>query len=55
MKEGDLDIVELIIVNLLEENELQTGLKLYMQAHKENCNRFIYEKYERETTFLMVF
>lgn len=51
MREGDLDIVELIINNMPEENELQVRIKLYMQTHKGNCNNFIYSKYERETTF----
>ncbi len=52
MKENDIDIVELIINNMPEENELQYRIKLYMQAHKQNCNDFIYAKYSKETTFI---
>lgn len=51
MREEDLDIVELIIETMPEENELQSRIKLYMEAHKTNCNHFIYQKYAKETTF----
>lgn len=51
MREGDLDIVELMINNIPEENELQTRIKLYMQTHKSNCNNFIYSNFRQETTF----
>lgn len=51
MREGDIDIVELIINNMPEDTELQTRIKFYMQTHKSNCNNFIYSKYQKETTF----
>ncbi len=51
MREEDLDIVKLIIETMPEENELQNRIKLYMKAHKTNCNQFIYQKYAKETTF----
>lgn len=51
MREEDLDIVKLIIETMPEENELQSRIKLYMKAHKTNCNYFIYQKYAKETTF----
>lgn len=51
MREGDIDIVELIINNMPENTELQTRIKFYMQTHKSNCNHFIYSKYQKETTF----
>ncbi len=51
MRKEDLDIVELIIKELPKETEVQERIKLYMQTHKSNCNNFIYEKYEKETTF----
>lgn len=52
MREGDLDIVELMIKIIPEEMELQTRIKFYMECHKTHCNYFIYEKYAKETTFL---
>ena len=51
MEETDVDIVKLLIEKIPEENEIQSKIKLYMQAHKTNCNHFIYEKYKKETTF----
>ena len=51
MEETDVDIVKLLIEKIPEENEIQSKIKLYMQAHKTNCNYFIYEKYKKETTF----
>lgn len=51
MKEGDLDIVKLIIETMPEETELQAKIKFYMDSHKTDCNYFIYQKYARETTF----
>lgn len=59
MKEGDLDIVELIIQNMPEETEEQMRIKLYMQIHKSNCNHFIYSYFKNEasvfnTTFKML-
>ena len=51
MKEGDLDIVKLIIETMPEETELQAKIKFYMDSHKTDCNYFIYQKYDRETTF----
>ena len=51
MRETDIDIVELMIEKMPEENEIQSRIKLYMKAHKTNCNHFIYAKYEKETTF----
>lgn len=52
MREGDLDIVELMIKNMPEETEMQSRIKFYMESHKTDCNYFIYEKYAKETTFL---
>lgn len=49
MRDGDLDIVELIINNMIGGNELQERIKVYMQTHKNNCNNYIYTKYEKET------
>lgn len=51
MQEGDIDIVELIIKNMPEQTELQSRIKFYMEAHRSQCNYFIYSKYQRETTF----
>lgn len=51
MKDGDLDIVKLIIETMPEETELQAKIKFYMDSHKTDCNYFIYQKYARETTF----
>ena len=51
MGENDLDIVQLMIENMPEDNDTQKRIKFYMQAHKSNCNNFIYEKYKKETTF----
>ena len=51
MKEGDLDIVKLIIETMPEETELQAKIKFYMDSHKTDCNYFIYQKYAKETTF----
>lgn len=52
MREGDVDIVELMIKTMPEETEMQTRIKFYMECHKTDCNYFIYEKYAREATFL---
>lgn len=51
MREKDIDIVKLIVEIMPEDSEIQSKIKLYMQMHKENCNDFIYSKYEKETTF----
>ena len=51
MRDTDINIVELIIQTMPEENELQSRIKFYMQAHQTNCNNFIYSKFKQETTF----
>ncbi len=52
MKNGKIDIAEIIIKNMPEENEMQQRIKLYIETHKNNCNEFLYNKYEKETVFL---
>lgn len=52
MKNGKVDIAEIIIKNMPEENEMQQRIKLYIETHKNNCNEFMYNKYEKETMFL---
>ena len=52
MREGDIDIVELIINNMPTETETQRRIKLYMECHKSNCNNFVYSKYQQETIML---
>lgn len=52
MEEGDLNIVEIILENMPLETEMQEKIKMYMQFHKGDCNHFIYQKYQRETTML---
>lgn len=52
MKEEDIDIMEIIIGKMPEDTEEQKRIKNYMLSHKSNCNHFLYEKYEKETTFL---
>ena len=27
-------------------------MKIYIETHKNNCNEFLYNKYEKETVFL---
>lgn len=51
MKETDIDIVELMIKNIPEDSEIQKRIKLYMQMHKTNCNNYIYNHFQKETTF----
>lgn len=52
MKNGNIDIAEIIINNMPQENEIQQRIKLYIETHKNNCNEFMYNKYEKETMFL---
>lgn len=52
MKNGNVDIAEIIINNMPQENEIQQRIKLYIETHKNNCNEFMYNKYEKETMFL---
>ena len=52
MKEGDLDIVQLIIENMPEENNIQMQIKLYLQMHKTTCNDFVYARFKRSATTL---
>lgn len=52
MKNGKIDIAEIIIKNMPEENEMQQRIKFYIETHKNNCNEFMYNKYEKETMFL---
>ncbi len=52
MRNEDIDIAELIINRIPQETELQQRIRTYIQAHKSNCNEFLYSKYSRETTFL---
>lgn len=52
MKNGKVDIAEIIIKSMPEENEMQQRIKLYIETHKNNCNEFLYNKYEKETVFL---
>ena len=52
MKNGNVDIAEIIINNMPQENEIQQRIKLYIETHKNNCNEFMYNKYEKETIFL---
>ena len=52
MKEGDLDIVQLIIENMPQENNIQMQIKLYLQMHKTICNDFVYARFERSATTL---
>ena len=51
MKETDIDIVELMINNIPGNTEIQKRIKLYMQMHKNNCNNYIYNHFQKETTF----
>ena len=51
MREGDIDIVDLIMQHIPEQTEEQMRIKLYIQSHKSRCNEFIYSKFSRETTF----
>ncbi len=51
MRDGDLDIVELILSRIPEDTEIQQRIKFYIQTHKTNCNNFIYVKYEKEATY----
>ena len=35
-----------------QDTELQLRIKYYIETHKNNCNDFIYKKYQQETTYL---
>lgn len=52
MRENEIDIMEIIINHMPEETQIQERIKLYMKAHKSNCNNYIYSNYSKETTFL---
>ena len=52
IRNGNVDIAEIIIKDMPNETETQQRIKLYIQTHKNNCNEFLYNKYERETVFL---
>ncbi len=52
IRNGKVDIAEIIIKDMPNETETQQRIKLYIQTHKNNCNEFLYNKYERETVFL---
>ena len=52
MKNGKVDIAEIIIKSMPEENEMQQRIKIYIETHKNNCNEFLYNKYEKETVYL---
>lgn len=52
MKDTDIDIAEIIIKQMPQDTELQQRIKTYIETHKSNCNRFLYNKYSKETTFL---
>ncbi|MCI8519836.1 MAG: hypothetical protein HFJ51_07490 [Clostridia bacterium] len=51
MRDTDIDIAELIINKMPQDTELQQRIRTYIQAHKSNCNEYLYSKYSRETTF----
>ena len=56
MKEGDLDIAQVIIENMPQDNNIQMQIKLYMQMHKTICNDFVYAHFEKcATTFNAIF
>lgn len=56
MKEGDLDIVKVIIENMPEKNDMQMQIKLYMQMHETICNEYVYSYFkERAEIFNAVF
>ena len=52
MREDEIDIMEIIIEKMPEKTKEQKEIKFYMKSHKTNCNYFLYEKYQKETTFL---
>lgn len=52
MRSEDIDIAELIISRMPQDTELQQRIRTYIQAHKSNCNEYLYNRYSRETTFL---
>ena len=52
MKNGKVDIAEIIIKSMPEENEMQQRIKFYIETHKNNCNEILYNKYEKETVYL---
>ena len=50
MRDGDIDIVEIIINNMPQKTDMQKRIKFYMECHKSNCNNFIYSNFKNETT-----
>ena len=52
MKESKIDIAKLIIENMPQDTELQLKIKFYIETHKNNCNNFIYKKYQQQIAYL---
>ena len=52
MKENKIDIAKLIIENMPQDTELQFKIKFYIETHKNNCNNFIYKKYQQQIAYL---